>query len=198
MVGKALSRVLFKKVIASDLYRAHRTASLLLSHSTYPINIDTTNLLREMHFGVRDDLPRGTSVRKAKEIIAKRDNVDVSTVIDTAETNDEVTLRQEQLLFQIISSLESDDATIDIPRVLLVSHGGFIRYFLKDRCNFTNIDGIRNCSVTRVLLEKSPTNSNFLCTVNPEEVNRVDHWDKKDESDLSGIYPWLLESVCQS
>lgn len=70
--GDALSNVLFTKCFASDLDRARITAETILSKSSTTHDLSITPLLRELSFGVREKLPRGTTVVEAKEIVAKQ------------------------------------------------------------------------------------------------------------------------------
>ena len=56
------------------------------NNKTNQATIIYTTLIREIGFGIRENLPRGTSVMDAKLIYAKNNNMNVKEVLDNCET----------------------------------------------------------------------------------------------------------------
>ena len=116
-VGEALRSIRWAKVFSSDLPRTIRTSDILLSKSDkYDSNGDEKLaeeiLLREMNYGVLEMLPRGTSFQKAFEIVAAREGIRYEDVVDSAETNAEVKIRQHNFLTKtLFPALRSIRAT---------------------------------------------------------------------------------------
>lgn len=183
---------------SSDLSRAADTTKFILQlQEATPMaaeSVHLTPLLRELRFGVREALPRGTSVREARDIVAKAKNISKDEVVDDTETLHEVRIRQQELLERIYKDLfEHDPAvakvapgglagpgeeeaasptivdsnntlagatsdTSQLPlKVLAVSHGGFIKSFLRHFCADLEVpEKISNCAVSTVLVEWLP------------------------------------------
>jgi broad specificity phosphatase PhoE len=139
-------------VFSSDLPRAHNTARIIISKGSQGVavseeSIKTTHLLRELSFGVRESLPRGTTVAEAKAVVAERQGIPVDQVKDTAESKHEAKLRQHQFLLHLreyAAEITAEPATI-----LCVSHGAFIKEFITNFCPFLPpVSKIGNCSVS--------------------------------------------------
>ena len=149
--GHSLKEIHWDYAYSSDLPRASRTAEIILSHSETIFNKDDlmrTALLREISFGVREELPRGTTVYDAKLLVAERQQIPVSEVIDTAETKEQVHRRQVDFIKQLQHHCMNSN---HIPTILCVSHGAFIRQFLTTFCPMLPVvSKIGNCSVTIV------------------------------------------------
>lgn len=131
-----------------------------------------TPLLREVSFGLREGLPLKTTAEEAREIKAKELGIPVEEVIDPAETLEEVSARQRDFLTMMWNDLlnsgiftdntsshtscaaseESDD---NIIRILVISHGGYIRRFLRMYCRFDVVEKIDNCAVSIITLSKN-------------------------------------------
>jgi broad specificity phosphatase PhoE len=228
-LGKALRDIRFDVVISSDLTRAIKTTelALLLKPSMSSIHLErklTTELVREISFGVREALPRGTSVEEAIKIVAERDGLSPDEVVDAAETEEQLVVRQKEFmgyLFDELSLVESaslgraaennenngvvsevvsiegrivtltaadvagsletaEDLIYGIsrPRVLCVTHGGFIRRFLKNFCDVSSVEKVGNCSISVVTIDWT-SRDDFQCTADLSRLNLMDHLDTK-------------------
>ncbi len=124
-----------------------------------------TPLLREICFGLRENLPRGTSVQEAKQRHAIRTGTNIDSIEDFAEKPESIYRRHEEflgLITQYLSSsssasaplLASKDTTEEarLSNILCVSHGGFLKSFLQKYC-VPSCDSIANCSVSIVDIE---------------------------------------------
>lgn len=178
-------------VFSSDLFRAHNTARIVLSQTdpavSYDIErINQSKLLREINFGVREGLSRALNKQQAREEVARRLNINVADVVDTSECNKTVNKRQAEFLShlqqhcaELCLGTDSDDASN--AKVLCVSHGGFIKEFLKTYCpTVVTPAKIGNCSVSIINIEwfesSEPVEGEaeqyqFCCTALPEHVN---------------------------
>lgn len=149
--GHSLKDIHWDYAYSSDLPRASRTAEIILSHSKTIFNKDDlmkTKLLREISFGVREELPRGTTLYDAKLLVAERQQIPVSEVIDTAESTEQVHSRQVDFIKQLQHHCMNSN---HIPTILCVSHGAYIRQFLTIFCPMLPVvSKIGNCSVSIV------------------------------------------------
>lgn len=131
-----------------------------------------------VHFFSREALPRGTSVEKAKQIVAAAKNIPISEVEDTSESRKDLDRRQLESLHFIIQQLSELDPEVwkshEDLNVLCVSHGGFIRHFLRTFCKIDHVDKITNCSVTRIKVDITIDGS-FVCTPDECLLNFCDH-----------------------
>ncbi len=133
-------------------------------------SIITTDLLRELSFGVREALPRGTSVNEAKQIISKRDNIAIETIIDTAESNESASNR----VVQFLDLLANDTDAAIVKKILIVSHGAFLRNLLNKFVELPNkIEKLANCSITHLQLQIGPSGSRSFQTV--YSINSTSH-----------------------
>lgn len=204
-------------IYSSDLLRAITTTQLIMNpslinnisnsnpSSTYTSNINpynnhiiTSPLLKEISFGIRENLPKGTSVKEAKEIIAQKTNQSITNIQDNCETIASVIKRQEEFLNEMFSNLEMKykNELIDmnhIPKVLVVSHGGFIRTFLRHFGQMDSIDKIHNCSLSKVIIERNEITKEFSFVINIEHINVISHWEQRYESidRIDKIYHWI-------
>lgn len=140
--------------------------SSTLSH----IPVVPTNLIRELHFGVREMLPHGTSVEDARRIKAEKLGVPIEELVDNSETTDQFKVRAYQFLKllsedkdlfdEFLISKISNDSTANnsIPTLLLITHGGFIKNFLIHICGKSVLKKITNCSVTILTIHFSSNN----------------------------------------
>eukprot|EP01038_Epipyxis_sp_PR26KG_P011196 gene11196-15016_t len=151
VAGDSLRDVQFHHIISSDLPRAFHT-SRIISHRFYKTisedEIVQTKLLRELNFGVREGLPRGTTVCDAKAIVASNLNLPVDEIVDNAEKPEEVFERQRQFLNYLHSVCHQDLSNIKDFNILAVSHGGYIRSFIRNFTQNEKVIKIDNCSVT--------------------------------------------------
>lgn len=182
------------KVYTSDLMRAQTTTEHILTHSAHSTDLIVTKLLREVCFGVREALPRGTSVQEAKTIIAIRESItDISMIHDYAEHDSDVHHRQWLFLNEMLAELSTSVNTDIHPKVLVVTHGAFIRLFLKEFCRITGFDKILNCSVTKVCIEINESGSSFAIKADIADVNNDHHLKLAHlpSDDLAGVYKEL-------
>lgn len=174
-LGDHLKHKVWTKVYSSDLKRALSSSHNILSKSltgNYIEQLVETDLLREVHFGVRENLPRGTSVLQALEIKAAQANIPVDDVIDTSETPAQVLARQRALidfLYEDMADGSCASAGEDDHTAICISHGGFIRKFLSNYCD-CHVEKIGNCSVSVVTITWTDKGE-FQCSAKPEEVN---------------------------
>jgi broad specificity phosphatase PhoE len=170
LIGRLLRKQLFDLKYSSDLGRAVTTASLLLSEvDSLDKDIMTSKLIREKYFGVRENQPKDLSVLDARKRIATSRGVDVSQVIDDAETLEQLFDRQKQFIKCLkrdicslisksqLSAKETAGEMTSLESlkfdVLCVSHGGFIFSFLQNFTNLKLTEKIINCSLSLVTLE---------------------------------------------
>ena len=181
-VGSALADVSFTKLYASDLRRVQHTTEIMMSASkahTMEACIPSA-LLRELSFGVREMLPRETPYDEAVRLYALRERIPVEQVVDPAETLEQIIERQRKFLTEILHpALKSMPASTDneVPRVLCVCHGGFIKRFLKHYCKVEGIEGISNCSISKVQVEWAVSGDpkKFKCSIAPSDINITTH-----------------------
>ena len=197
-VGKALKNTKFLKVYSSDLKRAHKTAQLILNENIKPsLKLERSILLREVSFGIREGLTRGTTIEEAKLIVSRKENLHIDDIEDFAETDEEIMKRQKVFLNQLVldiyddymlndpslssSSIVSTDENqideYDMPNILCVTHSAFIRHLLS---TYTDIKKenikIKNCSLTIIELEFDILNpTKFTIYVDKNKINLVSH-----------------------
>jgi probable phosphoglycerate mutase len=184
-LGKALHTVDWDGIYSSDLTRAVNTLNILLSNgrsNSQSPQIIHTSELREINFGVREALPRGTTVAGAKAILSKRMGVSEDAIENTAEKHREVADRQMRFLKSIRKDIQakeallrSETAGIDDKRppykILCVTHGGFIKIFLRKHCKFTPPSKIDNCSQTIITMEYDASGDSEDFTLHVDESN---------------------------
>lgn len=177
---------------------------MLSKSSTYDVTgketLQPDALLREMSFGVRETQPRELTIAECIKIVAKRDGIEEHLVVDTAETVEEIIQRQKCFITEVLHpellSLGMDKTfnTVDFditnkqnmldkagkyPRILVVSHGAFIKRFLKEFCDKI-YDNISNCSITVVTIEWSSNSPHdYICHAEFDTVNVCDHISKE-------------------
>lgn len=197
-VGKALKSESWDLVYSSDLKRAYDTCSLMLHEREFDsqCNIIQTPLLRELSFGIREMLPRGTKVSEAKEIVAKKLSISPHEVTDNAETYSQLTERQISFLDSVFNDIGS---TEERKKVLCVSHGAFIRHFIASNCPSIDCPKIANCSVTIIKIMQSvdindatgsinppQTKISYTFTIDsPNDLNRTEHLSESVRENLS-------------
>lgn len=127
------------------------------------------NKLYMISIRFREGLPKRLSVDEAKSLIAKRDGVSIDSIVDTAETLDDVLRRSVLMLKQVATKLASNDQSGsesvssssssggasefgDGAKALIVSHHVLIKTFLVHFCGFSQLANIKldNGSLTVV------------------------------------------------
>ena len=119
-----------------------------------------TPLLREICFGLRENLSRGTSLQDAKRHHAIRTGVSVDVIEDFAEKPEMTYQRQQEFLDFIAQYFSTPSTSVAPPHegersglnILCISHGGFLKSFLQKYC-VPSCDSIANCSVSVVEIE---------------------------------------------
>lgn len=194
-VGENLDFIPWQQVYSSDLTRAHNTTKLLLSKSRVgeaDHSLILSESIREIAYGVREGLSRRFSAAEAKVEYARLNNMKVEDVIDTAETQDQVKSRQKDFILQILQDYlkEHPNGAVSFKEVpspsssssrfhpqntpiLCVSHGGYIKLFLKTYCGLVLEKSLGNCSVSIVTIEWPDVNEPliFKCTSSVERVD---------------------------
>ena len=170
VAGEALKDVPFDAVYSSDLGRAVRTCELIVSKSRHVSSsrISLNRSLREINFGIREGLHIDTTRDQAKAIIAESQGISPEEVDDHAETDEELFRRHLHVLETI-----RDSATRPQLRVLCVTHGGFIRSFIRHLLPGIADQKIENCSFT-VVRVKWNKDERFL-SLEPAYYNYIEH-----------------------
>lgn len=161
-------------IYSSDLNRAVSTLENLLSRSkqSYEMSrVIMTPLLREVRFGVREALPSHLTVEEARKIYAKSKNIPIEDVVDTAESNEEVEERQIQFFREIREKLSASSIPSVTRRVLILSHGGFIRILLRRHCGLRSYLKIHNCAISIVNMYIDHSNDSYSLSINESHVN---------------------------
>ena len=176
--GKRFVDYTWDGIYCSDLTRAADTLTTFLKSarpSAVQPDIVYTKKLRELNFGVREALPRGTTVKQAKEILAKRANASIHDVIDTAERPEDVFRRQADFLQTLREDFSFIDCDSSKPtKVLCMTHGGFIKSLLRGHCKVQTPDKIKNCAVSIVSMQWNKSDiDKFNLTVDTKNVNVV-------------------------
>ena len=155
-MGELLKDKVWHQIYCSDLERAVTSAKLMLSRTkTWPAgrHLMLTRKIREMGFGVKEGLPRGTSVEEAILIKAKALDIPVEEVVDNAEKPNELKERQAEFIRQLYIDCKNDQSFISGSSLLCVSHGGYIRQFIKNFCNKPDMEKIGNCSASVIIIQ---------------------------------------------
>lgn len=194
-VGIALSNMNWDKVYCSDLGRASHTCKLLLSQSkTNPnIIVEENKLLRECNFGVREALKKETSVEEARIIVANKLGIAPEDVVDTAESHQQLKERQQLFINKLIEDLSSINDNNDTINILVVSHGGYLKYFIKEFWSITgsysllflifnynyviylDMEKIKNCSISKVTMKIDKVDKSYSLECQRTDLNLVNH-----------------------
>lgn len=164
--GTKLKDVKFGLCFVSDLTRAKDSAKYLMSNLSDASSLLTPPIelrhLREQSFGVREAQSKHKTSEEIRRIMAQEqfgDSERWTEIVDPAETHADVRLRQEQTLVMMAEHITthvhqhqhqqelhqhsdnnfSDDSTGSL-NVLIVSHGGYIRQFLRNFCSRENLN----------------------------------------------------------
>ena len=182
---------------SSDLQRAHDTAQRLLSKSKVGKeneNITLSESIREIAYGVREGLSRRLTPAEAKVEFARRNNMAVEDVVDHAESTENVKKRQREFIQELLREYQRENINneslpahgvnpgadilhpTNVP-ILCVSHGGYIKLFLKTYCAFPIEKSLGNCSISIVTIEWTDENDplTFTCTTSADKVDIIPH-----------------------
>lgn len=151
--------------------------------------------MREINFGIREGHHKSLSTDEVKALISARDQVHIDSIKDHAETPVEIYQRQEEFLQLLLNTLqneaEKERERFYIPKLLCVSHGGFIKSFLKHYLNI-DIKAINNCSITVVDITWSVVGSVYEKSF---KLLDMDHTSHLVDLDLANVhyYQWPTE-----
>jgi broad specificity phosphatase PhoE len=172
LAGDALSKVPFDQIICSDLTRAYKTCEMVMARSRYSstLPISSTPLVREINFGIREGLHVDWNTQTCREHLAKESNVSPESILDYAETDVDLFKRHTGLLDMIKSQ-----ASADTQHVLCVTHGGFIRSFLRHLIPSIVDQKIENCSITVVRAKWNAESKEPHLALEPSQYNYIEH-----------------------
>jgi len=153
-------------------------------------SITPLELIREISFGIREERPRSMSAADARKVVAAEKGIAEKDVVDNAETSGQIKDRQVRFL-RFLRESAASSSEVNTPKILAVSHGGFIRRFLANHCN-RNIEKIRNCSVT-IINVRWPTGGDdeVICECQEGEVDWYDHISSSDGAQVVCSFPSL-------
>lgn len=142
--GACLSSSAWWRFYSSDIPRAVETSRLMLAG----VDPETTPLLREYALGVREGQPLCMSEKAALASYYKIHGLSAPKP-PKSESSSEVAARGAQFLRDVLSVAASEESA-GLRQVLIVSHSGFIRVFLRDVCGVLVTGEIGNLSVSSI------------------------------------------------
>lgn len=164
-VGRWLRDTRFDAIYASDLARAADTARAIARHQDSDEVIFDPSL-REMHYGVLQGVPISefVSVLKPYGVAAEWGNGAFSER-RLAPPGGESLRKLRNRVTRFVARLESDHPLSEERRVLVVSHGGFLRVMMTVLFELParkrHVFAFDNCSVTRIHREPGLTRLEF-------------------------------------
>ena len=181
LAGKYLRNVSWDYVISSDLMRCRKTLEIIRNQSMVDCNHVKDNydeIIREVNFGIRENLPKNTSVEEARKILSVARGVPLDQILDSAESEDDVRIRQQKfisILYDSLPAVSKSKLTGNPTKILCVTHGGYIKRFLT---NFgsKSVNEVPNCSITTVVISGCAIDDNvskFECKA--LDTCHVDH-----------------------
>ena len=149
LAGRALSREPFEALYASPLSRAFETASIIRDSSGFAGNIIPSAGLSERHGGILEGHTWAEQERRNPELAKKFLSIpeEERWALVGAETDEEVISR----FGAAISSIRAGHH--DCARIVVVSHGGVMRAFLRELFGPGVLPGAKrtaNASITRL------------------------------------------------
>lgn len=182
LAGDLLKDIPFDGILTSDLGRAARTCELIVSRSRkcQPNIIIQSNVLREISFGIREELHVDTTMDEARRIVAAKQGIAPEDVDDLAETDDSLLQRHRGLLELIRSTY-----TRPQQHVLCVTHGGFIRSLLRNLIPGTQDQKIENCGLTVVRAQWDNNGELQTLSLLPTYYNFIDHLLRPDSFEFN-------------
>lgn len=147
--GRALAGENISGVYASPLARAFETAVLIADEAGFSGEVVAVTGLQERHGGILQGTTHEDRVARDPELVEKLQSVpeDEKWPLVGAETDEDVLTRFAEALASIRGRHAPDH------RILLVSHGGVMRAFLRDAFGPETLSGdhrAANASITRV------------------------------------------------
>ena len=135
------------------------------------ISSENKSLLREINFGIRENLPSHFTTADARAYLVSQKGVEEDSIVDTAETAADILDRQRELFKALATHLPAAPVERHV-KFLCVSHGGFIRNLVNHHCN-QSLTTIKNCSVT--VIEFSWDANACLTGAVPVRINDTSH-----------------------
>ncbi len=146
---------------SSDLGRAHTT--LQLASSRFPIPLDSdvqlSHLVREVSYGIFEGLPNHLTIDEVKSIRATERGVEEHEIDDDREPMENVLERQDKFINMVFEDIQALDTSDEPKNILCVSHGGYIKRFLEQKCGVKLKKKISNCSISMVTVTRNPDGS---------------------------------------
>ena len=192
-VGKALARggTKYTRIYTSDLTRARDTCEILgreFPAGALP-SMRRTHLLRECRFGVREAQKTSYTREECAAIISARLQIPVESVVDSAESKEELDQRQALLVHQIFDELDQGEGEGETPiNVLCVTHSAFIRGYLSSRFGIT-LKSIHNGSVTKVLVRRSADGTLSHAAPQQDDINQHDYMHSQSGQEKNHVSP---------
>lgn len=170
-LGELLGTKKFHRAYSSDLGRAHTTFRLASSRFPSPLEteLQLSELVREVHYGIFEGLPRKLTLDEVKAIRASERGVEVHEVEDDREPLHQVMDRQLKFLKLVQEDIEGMETTEPV-NILCVSHGGYINRFLEQHCKVILPKKLDNCSTSVVTVTKN-TDGTLHLHACEDEVN---------------------------
>lgn len=135
---------------------------------------------------------------EVRQIKSRQFNIPEHQLTDTAETPESAKARQHLFLKQLYRDLRhhqrehhstSDVASTvtftgenqaiannhseHVPKIAVVSHGGFIKLFLRHYCNYHSSEKIDNCSASIITVSwlEDGNEESYQCIIDPTQIN---------------------------
>ncbi len=155
--GRALRGTKISGVYASPLSRAFETAEIVARKAGFSGEVVPIPGLTERHGGILEGHTWAEQEARNPAFAEKFLSLpeEERWTLAGAETDEEILARFEQAISSILSRHPGGDGVL-----VVVSHGGVMRAFLRDRFGSTTLPGVErapNASVTRLLWEPNTT-----------------------------------------
>ena len=148
-LGQRMKNVLFDLIYSSDSLRAIQTAEAITQFSGHELKIDLR--LREKNLGIFEGLTSEEARERHPEVFRLFKTAGSKYVIDEGESTQQLQNRALEIIYEIRIKHPEE-------RVLLVTHGGFIRVVMKHSLGLSLETPtrflIRNTGVFRLLWEE--------------------------------------------
>ena len=169
LAGHALARMDFDALYSSPLARAYETAEIIASESGFPGEVVPVRGLIERHGGVLEGRTWAEQEELNPEFARKFLSLpeEERWAFAGAETDEEVMGRFEAAMDEI-RGRHPDGA-----RIVIVSHGGSMRAFLRDRFGQEVLPGTHraaNASITRIAWGRNGTGPDLLDLASTEHL----------------------------
>ena len=161
LAGRALARAPYDAIYSSPLARAFETAEIIRRESGFPGDVVPVRGLTERHGGILEGLTWEEQERRNPDFVRKFLSLpeEERWTMAGAETDEDVMTRFQEAMDHI-RSRHPDDA-----RIVVVSHGGAMRAFLRERFGPGILPGTHraaNASITRIAWSRNGTGPELL------------------------------------